>query len=79
LPQDGELALPRNALYKASFKQEGGVFSSSRLFLLANSLYAADEYPALRDFFRKVELRDREPLIVDVSSIGHGGSGEGRQ
>ncbi len=79
VPQDGELALPRNALYKVSFKQEGGVVSSSRLFLLANSLYAADEYPALRDFFRKVELRDREPLIVDVSSVGHGGSGEGRQ
>jgi transglutaminase-like putative cysteine protease len=76
LPQDGELALPRNALYKVAFKQDSGMVSSSRLVLLANNLYSADEYPALRDFFQKVAVKDKEQLIVKRSSVAHGGSTE---
>ena len=43
VPKDADIPLPKNA----TFKQSEGKLEATRLFVLANSLYTAAEYPAL--------------------------------
>lgn len=76
VPQNAEVTLPRNALYRAVFKHENAEIKSSRLLLIANNLYSTDEYGTLRDFFQKFNAKDKEPAILRVSSsAANGGAG----
>ena len=68
VPQNAEVTLPHNALYRAGFKHKNAEIKSSRLLLIANNLYSTDEYGALRDFFQKLNAKDREQAILKVSS-----------
>jgi Domain of Unknown Function with PDB structure (DUF3857)/Transglutaminase-like superfamily len=76
VPQNAEVTLPRNALYRAGFKQENSQIKSSRLLLIANNLYSTDEYGALREFFQKMTAKDKEQATLKVaSSVAGGGAG----
>ena len=40
---------------------------SQRLLVVGNVVYKADEYPALKDFYQKVNAKDKEPALLQFS------------
>jgi hypothetical protein len=67
VPKDADIPLPKNAVYQATFKQSEGKLEATRLFVLANSLYTAAEYPALKEFYQKVNAKDQEQAILEAA------------
>jgi hypothetical protein len=75
LPKDTEFAYPQNAYYQAKFTREPGVVKSLRIFAMGNVIYKAEEYPALKDFYQKVNAKDKEPAVLgftQASSVAGG-------
>ena len=36
---------------------------------VGNVLYKADEYPQLKDFYQKVNAKDKEPAVLQLASV----------
>ena len=64
LPKDTEVTYPQNAYYQAKFTREPGVVKSERIFAMGNVIYKAEEYPALKDFYQKINAKDKEPAVL---------------
>jgi hypothetical protein len=80
LPKDTEVTYPQNAYYRAKFTREPGVVKSLRVFVMGNVIYKAEEYPALKDFYQKVNAKDKEPAVlgfVQAASVA-GGAAAGK-
>jgi Domain of Unknown Function with PDB structure (DUF3857)/Transglutaminase-like superfamily len=73
-PQSKELPLPNFALYSTSVKLDGNKLSLQRTMVLANTLYYAKEYPALKGFLDQVNAEDQERAILSRAS--EGGTGQ---
>ncbi len=41
---------------------------SSASWSIANVVYKADEYPQLKDFYQKVNAKDKEPAVFQFTS-----------
>ena len=67
VPKDTEFTLPQSAFYKAKFSRQTGTVVSVRLFVLGNIFYKPEEYPELKDFYQKVNLKDKEPVVVQLT------------
>jgi hypothetical protein len=67
-PKDAQIPLPKNALYQVTLKQEAGKLEVGRVFILANSIYMADEYDGLKDFYQKVNARDQEQAVLQPTA-----------
>lgn len=67
LPRNVEIPLPKRALFGATYKFEGGVYTEGRMLLLATSFYDAKEYPELRDFYQKMNAQDQQQLILKAA------------
>jgi len=67
LPKDTEFVYSQNAFYRAKFTHDAGLVKSVRLLVLGNIFYKAEEYPALKDFYSKVNSKDKEPLALQIS------------
>lgn len=67
LPKDAEVTFPQNALYRAKFTRDSGEVKSQRLFVMGNAIYRAEEYPQLKDFYQKVNAKDKEPAVVEFT------------
>ena len=68
-PKDAQFPLANNALYKTTVKQDPGKIEIDRVFILANSLYTADEYGGLKDFYQKVNARDQEQAVLQPTTV----------
>ena len=64
LPKDAEFTFPQNALYRAKFTRESGEVKSVRLFVMANAIYRPEEYSQLKDFYQKINAKDKEPAVL---------------
>ena len=67
MPKDTELTLPQSAFYRAKFTQQTRTVVSLRLFVLGNIFYKPEQYPELKDFYQKVNLKDKESVVVQLT------------
>jgi hypothetical protein len=69
LPKDTEFMYLQNALYRAKFTREPGMMKTQRILVIGNVLYKAEEYPQLKDFYQKVNAKDKEPAVLQLTSV----------
>jgi hypothetical protein len=69
-PKDVQIPLSKSAVYQVTFKQQAGKLESGRLFILANSVFGADEYSGLKDFYQKVNAKDQEQAVLQPVATG---------
>ncbi len=67
LPKDTDVTYPQNALYRTKFTREPGVMKSLRVFVMGNVMYKTEEYPELKDFYQKVNAKDKEPAVLEFT------------
>jgi hypothetical protein len=67
LPKDIEFSDPKNTYYRAKFTREPGLLKSQRILVVGNVLYEANEYPLLKDFYQKVNGKDKEPAVLQLT------------
>jgi hypothetical protein len=67
LPKDTEFSYPQNAFYSAKFTREPGTVKAVRVMAVGNVIYQSAEYPALKDFYQKVNAKDKEPAVLQLS------------
>ena len=75
LPKDTEFSDPQNTYYRAKFTREPGLLKSQRILVVGNVLYKADEYPQLKDFYQKVNGKDKEPAVLQFTQAASTASG----
>jgi transglutaminase-like putative cysteine protease len=80
LPTDAEFTFPQNALYQAKFTRDPGEVKSSRLLVVGNSIFKPEDYTQLKDFYQKVNAKDKEPAVLELkqsaSTAGGGPAGK---
>jgi len=69
LPKDTEFMYPQNTLYRAKFTREPGMIKTQRILVIGNVLYKAEEYPQLKDFYQKVNAKDKEPAVLQFATV----------
>lgn len=72
LPKDADVTYPQNAFYRAKFTREPGMVKSVRVMVLGNFLYTAEEYPPLKDFYQKINAKDKEPAVLQFTQSASG-------
>jgi hypothetical protein len=70
LPKDTEFTYPKNTYYRAKFTRDAGAVKSLRLLVIGNIFYKSDEYPQLKDFYDKVNAKDKEPVVAQLIQAG---------
>ncbi|MGB8536602.1 MAG: DUF3857 domain-containing protein [Acidobacteriaceae bacterium] len=76
LPKDAEFSFPQNALYRAKFTRDpGGEVTSVRLFVMANAIYRPEEYSQLKDFYQKVNAKDKEQAVLQFKQSASAADG----
>jgi len=68
-PENAEIPLLQNALYRASFRHMANSLEARRLFLLGNTVYSVSEYGALKDFYQKVNAKDQEQVVLKAAPV----------
>ncbi len=78
IPKDAQIPLPKDAIYQATFKQGADTLEAKRVFVLATSIYGVEDYPAVKDFFQKVNAKDQEQAVLQPTAItaAQGGGGK---
>ena len=51
--------------YRAKFTRDPGEVKSLRLFVIGNAIYRPEEYSQLKDFYQKVNAKDKEPAVLE--------------
>ncbi len=72
LPKDTEFSYAHHAYYQAKFSRAGATVTSVRIFALGNVIYEAEEYPELKDFYQKVNGKDKEPAVLELTQTALG-------
>lgn len=72
LPKDTQFAFAHNAFYQAKFSREAASVRSVRIFALGNTVYTPEEYPGLKDFYQKVNGKDKEPAVLELTQSASG-------
>jgi hypothetical protein len=67
VPKDAEIPLPQFADYVAKYKESDTTYSYGRFMVVANTLYHADEYPQLKDFYAKTNAQDQQQTVLHVA------------
>jgi Domain of Unknown Function with PDB structure (DUF3857)/Transglutaminase-like superfamily len=75
LPKDAEITFPQNAFYRAKFSQDSSIMKNVRVFVIGNVVFGAEEYPALKDFYQKVNAKDKEPAVLQLTQTANGSGG----
>jgi hypothetical protein len=79
LPKDAEFSYPKNTYYRAKFTRDAGTINAERLMVIGNVVYDATEYPQLKDFYQKVNAKDKEPAVLQLTqAAGKPASGSGK-
>jgi Domain of Unknown Function with PDB structure (DUF3857)/Transglutaminase-like superfamily len=74
LPKDTEFSDPQNTFYQAKFTREPDRLKSQRILVVGNVIYKADEYPPLKDFYQKVNAKDKEPAVLQFTQAASAAS-----
>jgi Domain of Unknown Function with PDB structure (DUF3857) len=74
LPKDTEFTFAHNAYYQAKFSRAAASVKSARIFALGNAVYSSEEYPELKDFYQKVNGKDKEPAVLELTQTASGQS-----
>ena len=69
LPKDAQIPYPKMARYATHYEQKDGVYEQQRLLLLGNTIYHAEEYGQLRDFFQKASAQDQEQVLLKRTAV----------
>ncbi len=69
LPQGGDVPFAPNADYLVKFVTQGNIYAYGRLLRVANMLYQATEYPALRTFFQKASADDQQQVALKLIPV----------
>lgn len=69
LPTGGDIPFVPNADYVVKFVSQGNTIKYGRLLRVANMAYTAAEYPALRDFFQKLNADDQEQVALKIAPV----------
>ncbi len=72
LPKDGDVTLPKCAMYSARYMQKESTLTATRTFVLGVSLYAPQEYSGLRDFYEKMGAKDDEQAVLTMAPTAGG-------
>ena len=64
LPKDGHIPFVPNADFVASYRTIGNTYQYARLERVAVILYQTQDYPALRDFFQKMNTQDQTQVVL---------------
>ncbi len=67
LPGDAEFPLLPNADFVERYKNANSVYQYGRLERVAGILYQTKDYPALRDFFQKINTQDQAQLVLKLT------------
>jgi hypothetical protein len=79
LPKDTEFTIPQKALYRAKFTRQADTMGATRIMVVGDILYPADEYPQLKDFYQKVNAKDKEPAVLELTRApGTAAAGNGK-
>ena len=79
LPKDTEFGFPQNTFYRAKFTREAGTMKTMRIMVVGNVVYKADEYSPLKDFYQKVNAKDKEPAVLQFTQpAGTPAAGSGK-
>ncbi|MGA7520910.1 MAG: DUF3857 domain-containing protein [Acidobacteriaceae bacterium] len=66
LPTDAHQSMP-DADFIERYRSGNGIYEYGRLERVASILYPTTEYPALRDFFQKMNAQDHAPLVLELA------------
>jgi hypothetical protein len=72
LPKNGDLSLPKAAVYSVQYGQKANTYTYSRTFLLGVVLYLPNEYSGLRDFYEKMGAKDDEQAVLTMAPTAGG-------
>lgn len=81
LPKDAQIPYPKMATYATHYEQKDGVYRQQRVLVVGNTIYHAEEYGQLRDFFQKTSAQDQEQVLLKrgaalAAEAGVGGKSE---
>lgn len=69
VPQDAQLSYAPNADFASKYRGAGSAYMYARRMRVANILYDAKDYPALRDFFQKSGARDQQQVVLTRTAV----------
>ena len=68
MPKSDKLQYSKSAAYNVITEQSPTSYTVRRNFLLGEIVFPTNEYPELRGFYRQVESKDQEALVLKLSS-----------
>jgi hypothetical protein len=77
VPQDAQVPFMPNADFVAKYRGAGAAYVYARRVRVANTLYETKDYPALRDFFQKVNAQDQGQLVLTAGTVAAGRPSDG--
>jgi Domain of Unknown Function with PDB structure (DUF3857)/Transglutaminase-like superfamily len=81
-PKDTKIPLQNgaayDAVYQASFKPGADTLEAKRVIVLATSVYSAQDYPSLKDFFQQVTAKDQEQAVLQMATVAAAQTGSAK-
>jgi len=79
LPSDAAFPLGHDADFVERYRSVSGTYQYGRLERLAGILYQTNDYPALRDFFQKMNTQDHAQVVLKMTpAAGQAAPGAGK-
>lgn len=72
VPEHARVDLPQMAVYVSVAKSSGQTITFNRSFIVANTLYAPNEYTKLKTFLDEVSTKDRAPAVLRPAAAATG-------
>lgn len=68
VPKDADIPFATNAAFTAKYRVTGNVYAYDRDERVSKILYPVADYPALRDYFQKVNTQDEGQLVLTAAA-----------
>lgn len=69
VPTDAVVPYLPNAEYKSKYGQTGNIYQTDRVSALGTTIFKADDYAQLRDYFQKVGAADQEQVVLGRTTV----------
>jgi hypothetical protein len=79
LPKNGDLAIPKEAIYTTRYAQSANKYTFTRTFVMGEAIFMPAEYSSLRDFYQKMGAKDEEQAVFTVVPTPAADQNGGRQ
>jgi Domain of Unknown Function with PDB structure (DUF3857)/Transglutaminase-like superfamily len=70
VPPDAQIPFASNGDFIEKYRNGGTTVAYGRRLRIANILYEASDYPALRNFFQEVSAQDQSQMVVKLDAAG---------